>query len=380
MNLDWNKSDAERFEAAVRFSEEHLALRTANGSLDREGWKLACEFGILKTPLPLSWGGLNQGALPTVGLFEAFGKGGADRGLLFALGAHLYGVAAPVALFGSEKIHDKWGRSLADGSAIGALVMTEPDGGSTLATMKTFAKKQDDGYVITGEKVFITNGPDADALLLIASEAENPGVFGLTAFLIPSDQPGVHVERLQPTMGLGSAPMARVSFDECFVSNEMVVGRPKLGLKVFNAAMQWERPCIMAGALGGGFRDVDQALDYLRNRTDGKNSLFSNQAAAHRLANMRVRLESSRWLIYRAAWSIDQKEEPVMYPCMAKYAASETFVENAMELLRLYGGKGWLNENGVADGLRDVIGGLSASGASDVQLNMISGSMAKMRK
>jgi alkylation response protein AidB-like acyl-CoA dehydrogenase len=375
MKLDWTAEQTERQQRLEAFAEARLSQRARLDHLDREAWEMCCGQGILKISLPTDWGGEGLDALDAVGCFEALGRGGADRGLLFALGAHLYGVAIPVALHASKDLQRRWGRRLADGSTVGALVMTEPEGGSSLSQMKTLVEDDGGGYVINGEKVFITNGPDADVLLVIATLARPASAFSIIAFLIPADLEGITVERIVPTHGLSTAPMARVGFANCRVSGDAVVGRPKLGLKVFNSAMQWERPCILAGAVGAAERDIRNAYRYLKRREDANGTLLKHQALAHRLVRARIRAESSRWLLYRAAWSIDNGENATYFPSMAKYAVSEAMVENGMDMMRVFGGAGWMDKDGVATGLADITGGLSASGSSDIQLNMVFSSM-----
>jgi alkylation response protein AidB-like acyl-CoA dehydrogenase len=380
MKLDWNTEQKEQQNKFELFAKEELSSRPRLDHLDREAWNLCCAKGIMKTPLPADWGGDALGALDTVGCFEALGRGGADRGLLFALGAHLYGVVMPVALHASKELQQEWGKKLADGTVVGALVMTEPEGGSSLAKMHTVLEKDGDDYILNGEKVFITNGPDADVLLVIATETQPASAFSLTAFLIPADLDGITIERLEPTHGLATAPMGRVRLDNCRVSKDSVVGRPKLGLKVFNSAMQWERPCILAGAIGASERDIDNAVKYLKQREDSNGTILQHQSLAHRLAHSQVRVESSRWLLYRAAWSIDKGENATFFPSLTKYAASEALVENGLDMMRIYGGAGWLDKEGVATGFADMIGGLSASGSSDIQLNMVFSSMGQKKK
>jgi len=359
---------------------EMLAKRPRLSGLDRDAWNLCCAQGVLKIPLPEKWNGEGKGAMDTVGAFEALGRGGADRGLMFALGAHLFGVAMPVALHGSEALHEEWGGRLADGSAIAALAMTEPEGGSTLAKMATVATKVDDGYVLNGEKVLITNAPDADVFLVITTDTQPASAFSLTAFVVSGRNQGVTVERLQPTHGLATAPMGRVRFNECHVPKSAVVGRPRLGLKVFNSAMQWERPCILAGAIGASERDIHNAIEYLKTRQDANGTILNHQSVAHRLTRARIRLEASRWLLYRAAWSIDQSENATLFPSVAKYYAAEALTENGLDLMRVLGGAGWLDQSGISTGVADILGGLSASGSSDIQLNLVFSAMQQKKR
>ena len=150
-----------------------------------------------------------------------------------------------------------------------------------------------------------------------------------------------------------------------------MLGKPGAGLSALTIAMQYERTCILAGFLGAAERDLALCAQYLHRRKDAHGALSDHQAVAHRLARMKARLESARWLLYRGAWALDHAKEPLHTPAMVKLVLSETLMDCALDVLKLFGGAGWLDEQGVATALRDVAGILTASGTSDVQLNVI---------
>jgi alkylation response protein AidB-like acyl-CoA dehydrogenase len=258
-----------------------------------------------------------------------------------------------------------------EGREIGALAVTEEISGSSLAGMATVARATETGYVISGSKMYVSNGPIADVFLLIAAENPKRGLLGLTAFLVPRDTPGLSVRPLATTLGLKGAPMARVSLDDCVLPQEAVLGKPGGGFAVMRFSMQWERTCILAGFLGAAERDLCAAVEFARGRRDQRGTLFEHQAVSHRLAGLRCRLESARWMLYRGAWAVAHDKDPHLWPAMVKLTVSETVVEIAIEIMRTFAGAGWLDEKGVATALRDVVGTLSASGTSDVLLNII---------
>lgn len=375
MELDWTDEERALIKETERFSREALSPRASNKGFDRPAWEASAKFGMLKTPLPVPWGGKGAGALRTVALFEALGRGGADRGLMFAMGAHLFGCAVPISLYEAPVHHERWGQGLAEGSVIAALAATEAGGGSTLDSMKTRAEKRNHGYILSGRKTLVTNAPHANLFLVLALEAPEPGPFGLTAFLAPRQTKGLSVKRLSPTFGLTGAPMGEVSFDGCVLPEEAVLGRPKAGLQVFLRSMRWERSCLLAGFVGAAERDLATCVRHLKSRRNRRGSLFENQAVAHRIARMKARLETARWLVYRAAWDIDRDNDSLLGPSIAKLVASEAVAENAMDALRLLAGAGWLDHGGMASALRDVVGTLSASGTSEIQLNIIAESL-----
>jgi L-prolyl-PCP dehydrogenase len=371
MDFGWSSEVAERIEAARHFAEAKLSARPADG-FDHAGWRAVAEFGLIDFPLPESWGGRNGGALVTAALLEALGRGGADRGLLFAIGAHLFGCAMPLATYGSPAQAERWKNALGSGSAIGALAITEATGGSSFDRMATQARAQSGGYVLSGEKTLISNAPVAGFLLVLARESSRPGPFGITAFLVPRDTPGLDVAPLASSRGLPGAPLGRVRLNDCTVGSDAVIGRPGAGLKIFATAMQWERSCLLAGFLGAAERDLAACTEALHRRHDGGGSLLRYQGVSHRLARMKLRLESARLLVYRAAWSIDQGHEDYAAAAMAKLAASEAAVDSASDALRLVAGSAWLDSAfDFRTTLIDVSGSLFASGTSEVQLDVL---------
>lgn len=372
MTEPWSDSQRSLMEAARRFAEQSLAPRPPSADFDRWAWDACAREGVLGTSLPSEWGGGAHGALTTVGLFEALGRGGADRGLLFAMSAHLFGVAMAVSRFGSEPQKKYWGGRLAGGGAVGALAITEESGGSSLSGMATVAEEGGAGYRICGAKTLVTNGPVADLFLLIAAENPRRGLLGLTAFLLPRDTPGLSVRQLTPTLGLAAAPMARLELCDCPLPKEAVLGRSGGGFAVMKVSMQWERTCLLAGFLGAAERDLEGCLKYIRGRRDGAGSLYDHQAVSHRLARTHCRLEAARQLLYRGALAVDHQEDPLLWPAMVKLFVGESIIECAEELLRVFAGSGWLDERGAGTALRDVMALMSASGTCDVMLNIIS--------
>ncbi len=371
----WNDTDRPLIESARRFAEQILAPHPPAVDFDRRAWDCCAHEGILGSPLPPEWGGGARGALTTAGIFEALGSGGADRGLLFAMSAHLFGVAVAVSRFGSKQQKELWGEKLAGGGAVAALAVTEETGGSSLSDMATSASEGGSGYLIRGAKILVTNGPVADLFLLIASENPRRGLLGLTAFLLPRDTPGLSIKPLTPTLGLASAPMARLVFCDVPLPKEAVLGRSGGGFAVFKHSMQWERTCLLAGFLGSARRDLKRCLKYVRGRRDSAGSLFDHQAISHRLARTHCRLEAARQFLYRGALAIDRQEDPLLWPAMVKLFVGDSVVECAEEIMRTYAGAGWLDEGGAATALKDVAAVMSASGTSDVMLNTISACM-----
>jgi len=347
-------------------------MRRGGAGLDRTGWHQAAQFGVFRFAMPSqSEGKRGGGALDSAAVFEALGRGGADRSLLFAMGAHLFGVLAPLAAYATESQKAEWDMPLRDGSAVGAFAVTEVPGGSSFEHIASEAAPVPGGYRISGEKTLVANAPAADLFIVLARLAGQPGPMGLTAFLVPAGSDGLSVCSTAVS-GLPGAPIGAVTLDRCFVPADAVLGRPGAGLRVFATAMQWERSCLLAGFLGAAERDLAVCRDFLASRHDGGGPLLRHQALSHRLARMKVSLDAARLLLYRAAWLIDQGHDDHAAAAMAKVAVSEAVVGAAQDSFRVMAGTGWRSEIGnPTAALSDTLGGLLASGTTEMQLELL---------
>src|SRR5262249_41455641 len=160
MDFAWSPEVRHRAERAQQFAEEKLLPLPQPKGLDRAAWNALAAFGVLRMPLPKAWGGESCGALTTIAVLEALGRGGADRGLLFAAGAHLLGCAVPLAAYGTPRHAERWGEGLSNGTVIGALAVTEISGGSSLDLLNLQATEASGGFVLSGEKTLIANAPE----------------------------------------------------------------------------------------------------------------------------------------------------------------------------------------------------------------------------
>lgn len=373
MEFSWPAEMRQRLDDARRFSAEHLAAPGRSTGFDRRAFRAAGEFGAYAMALPGNWGGTGKGALAAVAVLDAFGRGGADRGLLFAIGAHLFGCAMPIALHGTDYHAKAYSEGLRTGGMVGALAVTEAAGGSSFDLMTTTATETADGFLLNGEKTLISNAEVADVFLLITKQFPDKGSFGLTAFLMPGGIPGLTVTPIKAAKGMPGSPIGHVRMENCFVPKEAMLGTPGAGLKVFMTSMQWERTCILGGFVGAAEYDLAACVNALQRRGDGRGMLFRHQAVAHKLARVKLTIEGARLALYRAAWAIDEGRADVASASMAKVAVSEAVVSAATDCMHLMAGTGWrgaapVDTSGAFD---DALGTLFASGTSEVQLDII---------
>ena len=370
MDCKFPKEAQRLYDDAAQFAESSLAGGRPDSGFDRAGWRLLGAFGVFRRAATREAQG-GAGAIETVAILEGLGRGGADRGLLFAAGAHLFGCLIPLARYGTPAQIEAWEASLRDGAIVGALAVTEAAGGSSFENIATTAAAADGGYRLSGEKTLITNAPAAGLTILVARQFPDRGALGLTAFLVPAGSAGLSVSPLPSQRGLRGATIGEIAFDGCSIPAEAVLGAPGAGLRVFSTAMCWERSLLLAGALGAAERELSLCVAAMRAR-GGKDSLLSRQAVTHRLARMKVRLEAARGLLYRAASALDDGAEDQSAAAMAKLAVSETLVANAEDGMRLMAGAAWRGaapDFGAA--LDDAFGALFASGTPEMQLEVV---------
>jgi alkylation response protein AidB-like acyl-CoA dehydrogenase len=222
VKFDLPNDAKEIFERARRFAETELANRKRSFDLDRTGWGATAKFGVFRHAMDSSGSGSGRGALASVAMLEGLGRGGADRGLLFAMGAHLFGCLVPLSIYAAQSLSARWEGSLRDGTIIGALAVTETGGGSSLEHIETTIVETQGGYVLSGRKTLIGNAPEAGVFLTLARQFPERGPLGLTALLVPRDVDGLTVTPIATT-GLPSLPMGDVVFDRSFVPANAVL-------------------------------------------------------------------------------------------------------------------------------------------------------------
>jgi hypothetical protein len=281
----------------------------------------------------------------------------------------------PILRFGTEAQRRRYLPKLCSGEWVGAHGMSEPDSGSDAFALRTRADPAPGGYVLTGTKTFVSNAPAADVFVIFATIAREKGVLGLTAFVVERDTPGLRVGPPIEKMGLRTSPMAEVVLDGCVVSAEQRLGREGRAAAIFNDSMEWERGCLLASEVGSMRRQLERSVEHARTRQQFGRPIGDFQSVANRLADMRVRLEAARLLVYQAAWTKQQGCAAAAEASMAKLFASEALVQSCLDAVQVHGGYGFTTEYGVERALRDAVGSRLYSGTSDIQRAIIARSL-----
>jgi L-prolyl-PCP dehydrogenase len=375
MDFSWTEEQLKFKNAVVEFAQKELNQglieRDRQGELARENWKKCAQMGILGLAIPEEYGGSGADILTTMLVMEGLGYGCRDNGLIFAMNAQMWSVQHPILTFGSDAQKQKYLPGLCSGDLIGAHAMSEPDSGSDAYSLRTRAKRVDDGYVLNGTKMFVTNAPVADVDLVFATVDPAKGSGGVTAFLLDKGTPGLKVSRNIEKMGLRTSPMGEIILEDCVVPVESRLGPEGAGSSIFNSSMEWERSCILGSHVGAMERQLEGCVSYARERRQFGQLIGKFQSVANRIAEMKVRLETARLLLYKVAWLKQRGKPAIMEAALAKLYLSECFVQSSLDAIRTYGGYGYMTEFEVERELRDAVGGTLYSGTSDIQRMII---------
>ncbi len=377
MDFSWPAEYLEYRDRVIQFAEAELnddiASRDHSGSFSRKHWDKCGDFGIQGLAAPAAYGG----ALPEIDLLraalamEGLGYGCRDNGLGIALNAHMWAVMMSISLFGDEGQKEKYLRPMASGKLIGCHALTEADSGSDVFEMDTTAKKVDGGYVLNGTKVLVTLAPVSDVAVVFANVKPELGKWGVTAFIADTSMDGYERHDTDHKMGLRTVPLGKITFNDCFVPDENRLGPEGAGFSISNHSLEYDRCCIMACKLGAMARQVNDAVKFAKEHKRFGQTINNFQAVTHRIADMKLRLETSRLLLYKMAWLKKNDQPAMLEAAMLKLHLSESFVTSSLDAIRTRGGNGYLTEFEVERDLRDSIGGLLYAGTSDIQRNII---------
>ncbi len=371
MDFGWSEDQIKLREGALEFARGELdsdfEARERSGTFSRDLWRKCAAFGIQGLPIPEEYGGSDQDAVTTTLAMEALGKGCRDQGLLFSLHAQMWSIEMPILKFGTDAQKQRYLPLLCDGSWIGAHAMSEPESGSDAFGLHASAVRRSDGYALNGSKTFVTNAPEADLVLAFATVDRRKGMWGVTAFLIERGAKGLTIGKNIEKMGLTTSSMAEVFLDDCEVPFENMLGREAQGAAIFNHSMAWERSCILGSTVGAMERQLESCLDYAKTRRQFGTPIGNFQLVAGKIAEMKVRLETARLLLYRAAWAHSRGDDNAMEGAIAKMYISEASVQSALDAIQLHGGYGYMRGLPCERELRDAIGGRLYSGTSEIQ-------------
>jgi hypothetical protein len=371
MDFTWTEEQLNFKKAVIEFAHRELNKgvidRDRQGEFSRENWQKCARFGILGLAIPEEYGGSGADVLTAMLVMEGLGYSCRDNGLIFGMNAQMWSVQHPILTFGSEAQKQKYLPAMCRGELIGAHGMSEPDSGSDAYSLRCRAKRVDEGYILNGTKMFVTNAPIADMALVFATVDPAKGMGGVTAFLVDKGTPGFKVSRNIEKMGLRTSPMGELILEDCVVPVENRLGEEGAGSAIFNSSMGWERSCILGSHIGVMEHQLEDCIRYARERRQFGQPIGKFQSVSNRIAEMKLRLETARMLLYKVAWLKQMDKPAIMEAALAKLYLSESFVQSSLDAIRIYGGYGYTTEFEVERDLRDAVGGTLYSGTSDIQ-------------
>ncbi|MET8778747.1 acyl-CoA dehydrogenase family protein [Nocardia sp. NPDC004654] len=312
------------------------------------------ELGFLGLGIAEEFGGTEVDMLSYVLVCEELGRGdSAVRGIVsVSLGL----VTKSIAAHGTDEQKHRWLPELTSGRALGCFALTEPDSGSDAASLRTKAVRDGDDWVISGEKMFITNGTWAKVALVFARTSADGGK-GITAFLVPTDTPGFTATTIHGKLGLRGQATAALSLQDVRVPDSARLGAVGKGLGIALGALAKGRISVAAGSVGVGQAALDAAVRYSTERTQFGKPIATKQLVQELLADSALDVESARLLTWKAAALVDagaSRDEIQLASSMAKLAASETAVRVSNNCLQVFGGYGFIDEYPMGKYLRDA--------------------------
>jgi alkylation response protein AidB-like acyl-CoA dehydrogenase len=307
------------------------------------------ELGLLGMLVPEQWGGIGMSTVGFVAAIEQIGQ--ADQSVAAALQAHLTIGSLPLLLFGNDEQRERWLRPLAEGRALGAFGLTEPEAGSDARGIRTQAVPEGDGWRITGRKTFISNaGTDMSfgVTLLARTPAADDADQRYGTFVVEKDASGFTMGPKMPGIGWKGLDTRELYFDNVWVPGDQLVGDPDLGLGQFLAALEVGRISIAALSLSLTQAVLDLATEHAKNRVQFGQPISKFQAVQFKLADIATELEAARWLTYRVAYLRDTGQPFLKEASMAKLKASRLAMSAASEAVQIHGGTGYMLDTPVA--------------------------------
>lgn len=339
-------------------------------------WRRLAEVGATGLVVPEEFGGGGLDVASVVRLMEELGETCRENGLAFSLTTHLASTATPLTRFASQRIKDAFLPGVAAGELIGAHAITEPHSGSDAMAMSTRAREVDGDWTISGEKSFVSNGTIADLLVVYAKTGE-PGraADSVSTFLIPADAPGVTIGEPIGKMGLRTAPLCSVSFENVRVPHDHLLGRLGGGLLVLDYVMRREILYSFAVAVGEMKHRLGVVQQQVNQREQFGRPLAANQAVSHQVVDMLLGYENSKRWLRETADKLVRGRDVTIDIALTKLIISEAAVASSLAAVRLFGGYGFTTEYGLEKDLRASIGGTIYSGSNEVQRNRVAALM-----
>lgn len=356
-----------------QFSSKEIAPRAAD--IDRQNdfpadlWCKFGDLGLLGMTVSEEYGGCNMGYLAHVIAIEEISRASASVGLSY--GAHSNLCVNQIFRNGNDAQRAKYLPKLVSGEHIGALAMSEPNAGSDVVSMKLRADKKGDHYVLNGNKMWITNGPDANTYVIYAKTDINAGPRGITAFIVERDWKGFTRHQKLDKLGMRGSNTCELVFQDCEVPEENILGKLNEGVKVLMSGLDYERVVLSGGPVGLMQACMDIVIPYIHDRKQFGQAIGEFQLMQGKVADMYTLLNASRAYLYTVAQACDRGESTRKDAAAVILYAAENSTKLALDAIQVLGGNGYMNENPTGRFLRDAKLYEIGAGTSEIRRMLI---------
>ena len=347
----------------------------ANDRFPVETVELMAKYGMLGIPFPTEYEGAGGDTLSYIITVEELSRACATTGVIVS--AHTSLCINPIYQFGTPEQKAKYLPDLCSGRKLGAFGLTEPNAGTDAAGQQTVAELVDGKWILNGSKVFITNGGYADVFVVFAMTDKSKGVKGITAFIVEKGFKGFSIGKTEHKLGIRGSSTTELIFENCEVPAENLLGAIGKGFSIAMQTLDGGRIGIAAQALGIAQGAFDEAIKYSKERKQFGKPISKNQGLQWMMADMKVRLEAARHLVYHAACLKDEKKPFGTEAAMAKLYAAEAAMYITEKAVQIHGGYGYTREYPVERMMRDAKITEIYEGTSEVQRMVIAGSILK---
>jgi isovaleryl-CoA dehydrogenase len=355
------------------FSAKEIAPRAAEidskNEFPMDLWKKFGDLGVLGITVEEEYGGAGLGYLEHTVAMEEISRASASVGLSY--GAHSNLCVNQIRRNGNAEQKQRYLPKLVDGTNVGALAMSEPGSGSDVVSMKLKAEKKGDRYVLNGNKMWITNGPDADVLVVYAKTDPAAGSKGITAFLVEKSFKGFSTAQKLDKLGMRGSNTCELVFRDCEVPAENVLGEVGRGVRVLMSGLDYERAVLAAGPIGIMQAALDVAIPYVHERKQFGASIGTFQLVQGKLADMYTTLNASRAYVYAVAKACDRGQTSRKDAAGAILFAAEAATRVALDAIQLLGGNGYINDYPTGRLLRDAKLYEIGAGTSEIRRMLI---------
>ncbi len=373
LNFDLGETADALRDTVERFTATNITPRADDidktNKFPRDLWPKLGELGLLGITVEEEYGGSGLGYLEHVVAIEEISRGSASVGLSY--GAHSNLCVNQISRNGSHEQKKAFLPKLASGIHLGALAMSESGSGSDVVSMRLRADRRGKKYVLNGTKMWITNGPDADVLVVYAKTDPDAGPRGITAFIIEKGMKGFTTAQKLDKLGMRGSDTGELIFDDCEVPEEHVLGRVNEGVRVLMSGLDYERAVLAAGPIGIMRNAMDIVLPYVHERKQFGQAIGTFQLMQGKLADMYTRMNAARAYVYTVAKACDRGETTRKDAAAAILFASETATWMALEAIQVLGGNGYINDYPTGRLLRDAKLYEIGAGTSEIRRMLI---------